>query len=278
MHCQNVTYSVRDVRNVAQLARLFRASRPLFPLPFCESSQDRGGTPADGPVSIPATVRFQRGRTVIRSCRRSTSGYMVADGSGPTPDSVPADDLRAGPVRRCGADDGWSVCLGLIRAPARAVRERQTLGATFVRDDSPVLGEALFVAGRRGARGDRGRRVLSERRHRLIGALPLLDFSDSPLEPTVNPATAAGYVPTSAPSRRPLGTTVPPSVPRNFSSSASRVLESRLDTFPLLAGQESQWRTADPCAKLPQAVRRYEAAAGRELPRATSLPSYGAVK
>ena len=54
--------------------------------------------------------------------------------------------------------------------------------------------------------------------------------------------------------------------------------DSRLDAFLLLAGQESLWRTAGPGADLPEAVRRYEAAAGRELPRATSLPSFGALK
>ena len=53
---------------------------------------------------------------------------------------------------------------------------------------------------------------------------------------------------------------------------------SRLDAFLLLAGRESLWRTADPGADFAEAVRRYEAAAGRALPRAASLPSFGAVK
>ena len=53
---------------------------------------------------------------------------------------------------------------------------------------------------------------------------------------------------------------------------------SRLDAFLFLAGRESLWRTADPGADLPEAVRRYEAAAGRRLARATSLPSFGAVE
>ena len=53
---------------------------------------------------------------------------------------------------------------------------------------------------------------------------------------------------------------------------------SRLDALLFLAGQESLWRTAGPGADLPEAVRRYEAATGRALPRATSLPSFGAVK
>ena len=53
---------------------------------------------------------------------------------------------------------------------------------------------------------------------------------------------------------------------------------SRLDAFLLLAGQESLWRTAGPGADFAEAVRRYEAATGRSLPRAASLPSFGAVK
>ena len=53
---------------------------------------------------------------------------------------------------------------------------------------------------------------------------------------------------------------------------------SRLDALLFLADQESLWRTAGPGADLPEAVRRYEAATGRALPRATSLPSFGAVK
>ena len=53
---------------------------------------------------------------------------------------------------------------------------------------------------------------------------------------------------------------------------------SRLDAFLLLAGQEVLWRTAGPGADFAEAVRRYEAAIGRALPRAASLPSFGAVK
>ena len=53
---------------------------------------------------------------------------------------------------------------------------------------------------------------------------------------------------------------------------------SRLDAFLLLAGQEVLWRGAGPGADLAEAVRRYEAAIGRALPRAASLPSFGAVK
>ena len=53
---------------------------------------------------------------------------------------------------------------------------------------------------------------------------------------------------------------------------------SRLDAFLLLAGQESLWRTAGPGTDFAEAVRRYEAAIGRALPRAGSLPSFGAVK
>ena len=52
----------------------------------------------------------------------------------------------------------------------------------------------------------------------------------------------------------------------------------RLDAFLLLAGQEVLWRGAGPGADFAEAVRRYEAAIGRALPRATSLPSFGAVK
>lgn len=53
---------------------------------------------------------------------------------------------------------------------------------------------------------------------------------------------------------------------------------SRLDAFLLLAGQEFLWCGADPGADFAEAVRRYEAAIGRALPRAASLPSFGAVK
>ena len=53
---------------------------------------------------------------------------------------------------------------------------------------------------------------------------------------------------------------------------------SRLDAFLLLAGQERLWRGAGPGADFAEAVRRYEAAIGRALPRAVSLPSFGAVK
>jgi len=52
----------------------------------------------------------------------------------------------------------------------------------------------------------------------------------------------------------------------------------RLDAFLLLAGKEHLWRTAGPGADFADAVRRYEAATGRVLPRAASLPSFGAVK
>ena len=53
---------------------------------------------------------------------------------------------------------------------------------------------------------------------------------------------------------------------------------SRLGTFLFLAVRESLWRTADSGADFPEAVRRYEAAVGRRLPRVTSLPSFGAVE
>ena len=53
---------------------------------------------------------------------------------------------------------------------------------------------------------------------------------------------------------------------------------SRLDAFLLLTGQEYLWRGAGPGADFAEAVRRYEAATGRALPRAASLPSFGAVK
>lgn len=53
---------------------------------------------------------------------------------------------------------------------------------------------------------------------------------------------------------------------------------SRLDAFLFLAVRESLCRTADPEANFPEAVYRYEAAAGRRLPRAMSLPSFGAVE
>ena len=53
---------------------------------------------------------------------------------------------------------------------------------------------------------------------------------------------------------------------------------SRLDAFLLLAGQESLWRTAGPGADFAEAVRRYEGAIERALPRGASLPSFGAVK
>ena len=53
---------------------------------------------------------------------------------------------------------------------------------------------------------------------------------------------------------------------------------SRLDAFLLLASQEVLWRGAGPGADFAEAVRRYEAAIGWALPRAASLPSFGAVK
>ena len=53
---------------------------------------------------------------------------------------------------------------------------------------------------------------------------------------------------------------------------------SRLDAFLLLAGQDSLWCGAGPGADFAEAVRRYEAAIGRALPRAASLPSFGVVK
>ena len=53
---------------------------------------------------------------------------------------------------------------------------------------------------------------------------------------------------------------------------------SRLDAFLLLASQEVLWCGAGPGADFAEAVRRYEAAIGRALPRAASLPSFGAVK
>ena len=57
-----------------------------------------------------------------------------------------------------------------------------------------------------------------------------------------------------------------------------RAPDSRLDAFLLLAGRESLWRGAGPAADFAEAVRRYETAIGRALPRAVSLPSFGAVK
>ena len=42
---------------------------------------------------------------------------------------------------------------------------------------------------------------------------------------------------------------------------------SRLDAFLHLAGQEFLWRGAGPVADFVEAVRRYEAARGRALPR-----------
>lgn len=57
-----------------------------------------------------------------------------------------------------------------------------------------------------------------------------------------------------------------------------RAPASRLDAFLLLAGQEVLWRGAGPGADFAEAVRRYEAAIGRALPRIASLPSFGAVK
>ena len=53
---------------------------------------------------------------------------------------------------------------------------------------------------------------------------------------------------------------------------------TRLDAFLLLAGQEALWRGTGAGADLAEAVRRYEAAIERALPRAASLPSFGAVK
>ena len=53
---------------------------------------------------------------------------------------------------------------------------------------------------------------------------------------------------------------------------------SRLDAFLILASQEVLWRGAGPGADFAEGVRRYEAAIGRALPRAASLPSFGAVK
>ena len=53
---------------------------------------------------------------------------------------------------------------------------------------------------------------------------------------------------------------------------------SRLDAFLLLASQEVLWRGAGPGADFAEAVRRYEAATGRTLPRAASVPSFGVVK
>ena len=52
----------------------------------------------------------------------------------------------------------------------------------------------------------------------------------------------------------------------------------RLDAFLHLAGEESLWRGAGPGADFAEAVRRYEAATGRALPRTASLPSFGAVE
>ena len=53
----------------------------------------------------------------------------------------------------------------------------------------------------------------------------------------------------------------------------------RLDAFLLLAGQEYLWRRRDrPGADFGEAVRMYEAAAGRRLPRPASLPFFSAVK
>ena len=57
-----------------------------------------------------------------------------------------------------------------------------------------------------------------------------------------------------------------------------RVPGCRLDAFLHLAGHDFLWRGAGPGADLAEAVRRYEAAIGRALPRAASLPSFGAVK
>ena len=57
-----------------------------------------------------------------------------------------------------------------------------------------------------------------------------------------------------------------------------RAPRCRLDAFLLLAGRESLWRGAGPGADFAEAVRRYETAIGRALPRAVSLPSFGAVK
>lgn len=53
---------------------------------------------------------------------------------------------------------------------------------------------------------------------------------------------------------------------------------NRFDAFLFLVGREWLWRTADPGADLPEAVRRYGAATGRRLPRATSRPSFGAIE
>lgn len=53
---------------------------------------------------------------------------------------------------------------------------------------------------------------------------------------------------------------------------------SRLDAFLLLASQQYLWRGAGPGADFAEAVRRYEAATGRTLPRAASPPSFGVVK
>ena len=53
----------------------------------------------------------------------------------------------------------------------------------------------------------------------------------------------------------------------------------RLDAFLVLAGQEYLWRRRDrPGADFGEAVRMYEAAAGKRLPRPSSLPVFGAVK
>ena len=73
-------------------------------------------------------------------------------------------------------------------------------------------------------------------------------------------------------------TTTRPSRPRSCSSIASPGPGSRLDAFLLLASQQYLWRGAGPGADFAEAVRRYEAAIGRALPRAASLPSFGVVK
>ena len=52
----------------------------------------------------------------------------------------------------------------------------------------------------------------------------------------------------------------------------------RLDAFGHLAGEEHLWRGAGPSADFAEAVRRYETAIGRALPRTASLPSFGAVE
>ena len=57
-----------------------------------------------------------------------------------------------------------------------------------------------------------------------------------------------------------------------------RVPGSRLDAFLLLASQDHLWCGAGTGADFAKAVRRYEAATARALPRAASLPSFAAVK